>query len=99
MKWILLALPAFAAACSTGYQSCHCYNQNGMPDNEATQSICNEKWGEMRLNTREYPNYIPGYFECSVTDNSTEWTWDNCNWRKECEKAGATGLDSSCFAS
>ena len=95
MKWILLILPAFAAACSSNYDACHCYNSDTVPNNSATQLVCDGKQGKIRLNTKEYPDAKPGYKECIPADENSLW-WNNCDWRRLCQQAGATGADSSC---
>ena len=101
MKWILLGLPTFAAyvaACGTAYNFCHCYDDNKLPNNNATKKVCDANWGQLKPNKLEYPNQDPPYTECHVTDFSitSGIGWNNCNWRKACAAAGATGDDSSC---
>ncbi|KAF9776648.1 hypothetical protein IL306_005149 [Fusarium sp. DS 682] len=49
----LLTLSAFASACAR-YESCHCYDSNGIPNNGATQAVCDHYKGGMEPNTREY---------------------------------------------
>ena len=97
MKWIPLVLPAFAAACATKYNYCHCYNADKLPNDNATRSICDEKQGLMTLNTREYPDAKPGYYECTQQEGTNQNYWDNCEWRTLCQQKGATGSDSSCY--
>ena len=46
MKWILLILPTFAAACAN-YNLCHCYNSDKLLNNNATQTVCDGKRGAM----------------------------------------------------
>ena len=95
MKWILLILPTFAAACATNYNVCHCYNADKLPNNNATRTVCDGKEGAMVLNKKEYPDAKPGYYECATTTVGPPW-WDNCDWKVLCQSAGATGSDSSC---
>ena len=100
MKWILLVLPVFAAyvaACSS-YRYCHCYNDDKLPNNNATTTVCNAHPGVLDQNTAEYPGSNPAYYECEVADWAQDRCryWDNCRWRDACAAAGATGKDSSC---
>ncbi|KAG5816324.1 hypothetical protein H9Q74_011193 [Fusarium xylarioides] len=49
----LLTLSAFASACAS-YESCHCYDSNGIPNNGATKTVCDHFNGGTEPNTREY---------------------------------------------
>ncbi|EXM04691.1 hypothetical protein NOF04DRAFT_18650 [Fusarium oxysporum II5] len=91
----LLTLSAFASACAS-YESCHCYDSNGVPNNGATQTVCDHFKGGMEPNTREYGANTQ-YKECNVkTFGGGASSFDNCDWRRRCQSAGATGADSSC---
>ncbi|KAF5012684.1 hypothetical protein FDECE_1315 [Fusarium decemcellulare] len=90
----LLALSAYASACSI-YNDCHCYNSDGKPNNDATQTVCNHFSGSMQLNTREYGANTQ-YKECEAKTFGGASSFDNCDWRRRCQSAGATGADSSC---
>ena len=81
MKSILLVLPTFAAlyvaACSSYYKFCHCYDANGLPNNNATREVCNDRFGNMLPDTKEYPHKDPTpYYECGVKFDSDGW--NNC---------------------
>ncbi|KAF5688831.1 hypothetical protein FDENT_4657 [Fusarium denticulatum] len=92
----LLTLSAFASACAS-YESCHCYDSNGIPNNGATQAVCDHYKGGMEPNTREYGANTQ-YKQCNVKIfGGGASSFDNCDWRRRCQGAGATGADSSCW--
>ncbi|KAF5011265.1 hypothetical protein FDECE_2618 [Fusarium decemcellulare] len=90
----LLALSAYASACAS-YNNCHCYNNDGKPNNDATQNVCNHFSGSMVPNEREYGKGTQ-YKECEAKTFGGASSFDNCDWRRRCQSAGATGADSSC---
>ena len=95
MKRILLAPLAFAAyvAACASYRNCHCYDANKVPNNNATEKVCGYHFGVLQKISTGSSDQI-GYDECN-SDVPEVW-WNNCEWRRECAKAGATGQDSSC---
>jgi hypothetical protein len=84
--FLLLALGAASAfACDT-YYYCHCYDSDGSPNNAATTSVCTYWYGASTANGLDA-------LECSIGDGMA---MNNCDFRKLCGVAFATGSDSSC---
>ncbi|KAF6514231.1 hypothetical protein HZS61_006487 [Fusarium oxysporum f. sp. conglutinans] len=90
----LLALSTCASACAS-YSKCHCYNSDGKPNNDATQTVCDHFSGSMNPNVREYGEGTQ-YKDCEAKTFGGASSFDNCDWRRRCASAGATGADSSC---
>jgi hypothetical protein len=91
-SFLLILGASLASACSH-YGSCHCFDSDGTPNNAATTSVCYSYNGQGSLqnDTTDYGDSTP-YLECYAN----EGCWQNCNWRRHCQGAGATGDDSSC---
>jgi hypothetical protein len=87
--FLLLALGASSAFACANYFYCHCYDSNGLANDNATQSIFTNWYG---ADTR--PTGPNGAQECSGLGDGA--TVDNCDFRKLCLVAFATGSDSSC---
>lgn len=86
----LVLMPIAAQACAI-YQYCHCYDANGVPNNPATEQVCN---GLGSLTTMVDPSaHSDGARECKGVD---DYRISNCSFRVWCKLAGATGKDSSC---
>ncbi|KAJ0360288.1 hypothetical protein COL154_007709 [Colletotrichum chrysophilum] len=92
--FLTLAFAAYASACAS-YNDCHCYDSNGVPNNGATKSVCDHFGGSMIKAEREY-GASTTYQECEVKTYGGASSFDNCDWRRRCQGAGATGADSSC---
>ncbi|XPT01551.1 hypothetical protein M3J09_010683 [Ascochyta lentis] len=90
----LLALSASASACAF-YNDCHCYDKNGKPNNDATKKVCDDLGGTIKADEREY-GAGTSYNECEAKTFGGASSFQNCDWRKKCFEAGATGADSSC---
>jgi hypothetical protein len=85
--FLLLALGAASTfACKT-YYYCHCYDNNGSPNDNATQSVCTNWY------SGDTANGPDGGLECSLGDGMA---MGNCDFRMLCAVAFATGSDSSC---
>lgn len=105
----ILALSTYASACRDDYLVCHCYNSDGKPNNDATHKICddiNRNPGislgvGTRPDVREYgqgTKYIECYsIEAKGSPHTPMYHFNNCDIRKACLAAGATGRDSSCY--
>jgi hypothetical protein len=79
---VLGAAPAFS--CET-YYYCHCYNNDGSPNNASTTNVCTYWYGASIANG-------PDALECSLGDGMA---MNNRDFRKLCQVAFATGSDSS----
>ncbi|EMD59160.1 hypothetical protein COCSADRAFT_255613 [Bipolaris sorokiniana ND90Pr] len=88
----ILFFPLAISACSN-YQSCHCYDSNGVPNNAATAQVC-AGFGD-RASMADASRGSDGARECKA-NKSKEVVFSNCSWRQWCQIAGATGKDSSC---
>ena len=91
--FLFLALGASSTSACASFVFCHCYDSDGTPNNNATESVCNTYGvlAHVQNNTCEY-GADTHYEECWMTG----FNFDNCEWRKECQNAKATGDDSSC---
>ncbi|KAK1979239.1 hypothetical protein LZ30DRAFT_597368 [Colletotrichum cereale] len=91
---VLLALAKSALGCSA-YKYCHCYNDDGVVNDVATQTVCN------RFDSGT-TTFADG--ECQYVGKESIYRgryvyyygMKNCDWRVMCGEAGATGPDSSC---
>ncbi|KAK1954517.1 hypothetical protein LY78DRAFT_594058 [Colletotrichum sublineola] len=91
---VLLSLSQSALSCSV-YRSCHCYDSNGIPNDNATQTSCSRYSASDTSFTNsecQYtgPDYVGGGRNIVFPGMS------NCDFRELCTQAGATGSDSSC---
>jgi len=84
--FFVLALGATSASACANYYYCHCTQKDGTADNKATRSICNN-WYEGRARAP-----WGGITECDITPKLL----NNCEFRKLCAVAFATGSDSFC---
>jgi len=101
MKLELFLLFAFGASSTSAcayYTHCHCYGSDGTPNNTATSTVCDlykvpKSDPELHPDTFEYgPDTT--YQECEQKGATNFY---NCVWREQCQRAGATGGDSSCW--
>ena len=90
--FLLLALRAsFASTCSH-YLSCHCQDSKGTPNNTATETVCQ---GEGHGAVVEFDQGEYGA-TTNYSDCYSDGCFNNCSWRLDCQREGATGSDSSC---
>ncbi|KAK2022349.1 hypothetical protein LX32DRAFT_505196, partial [Colletotrichum zoysiae] len=92
-----LALLTFAkgvVGCSC-YSECHCYNADGVPYDNATETVCNRFVSGATKFTDGRCQYI-GQVSVTRYPYTHYIGLDNCDWRTMCAEAGATGADSSC---
>jgi hypothetical protein len=87
--FLFFALGATSAFACAEYKYCHCYGSGGAPDDEATVAVCNG-WYEVP----SHPTGANGAEECSGPNGLG--TMSNCDFRRLCAVAFATGGDSSC---
>ncbi|KAK2008841.1 hypothetical protein LZ32DRAFT_650252 [Colletotrichum eremochloae] len=93
---LLFTLAQGALGCAT-YRTCHCYDSDNVPNNNATQIACNGYSKEDTVFSEERSECY--YIGPAYKGNGWGWKWrgmDNCDFRKLCATAGATGPDSAC---
>ena len=96
--FLLFALGVSSTSACANYRFCHCYDSDGSPNNKATATVC--FWhagpayeGQLVYDIREYGTGTMNQ-ECHATGR---YDFNNCSWREDCQQAGATGDDSSCW--
>ncbi|KAK1957487.1 hypothetical protein LY78DRAFT_592276, partial [Colletotrichum sublineola] len=90
----LLTLAKGALSCSC-YKTCHCYNNDGIPNDNATQTVCNR----FDAGSTSFTDGACRYVGPSVNYDGRYGNYivmNNCDWREMCAQAGATGADSRC---
>ncbi|KAK1999141.1 hypothetical protein LX36DRAFT_655853 [Colletotrichum falcatum] len=90
----LLALARGALGCAA-YRNCHCYNDDGNPNDAATQTVCERFDSGSTSFADGVCNYV-GKDSVARGKYIYYYGMDNCDWRDMCTAAGATGADSSC---
>lgn len=95
--FLLFALGVPSTSACSYYTRCHCYDSDGTPNNAATKTVCDlykvlPYKPRLQYDTYEYgPNTI--YQECAFSGS----IFKNCIFKEQCQWAGATGGDSSCY--
>ncbi|KAK2035173.1 hypothetical protein LX32DRAFT_647937 [Colletotrichum zoysiae] len=91
---VLLALSQSALGCSV-YRSCHCYDSDGTPNNDATETSCSHYGASDSSFIDSECKYI-GPDSTGAGRSRLFPGMSNCDFRELCAQAGATGSDSSC---
>jgi hypothetical protein len=91
VQFLLLALGASSTSACDHYTFCHCVDSDGVANNSATQSVC-DQYGVLGKTSSNPCGSDYGTLECMRTVGPQ----GNCVWRVKCLEAGATGADSNC---
>ncbi|KAH8745768.1 hypothetical protein BGZ57DRAFT_214131 [Hyaloscypha finlandica] len=93
--FLLLALGASSTLACSNYAVCYCQTSDGKFDNTATKTVCDgygKERGQLVYATIHYGDDTNNQ-ECLEVHSR----WNNCEWRRRCTDAGATGSDSQCW--
>ncbi|KDN62672.1 hypothetical protein CSUB01_11862 [Colletotrichum sublineola] len=93
---LLLSLAKNALSCAV-YTNCHCYDSNGTPNNNATQTACQGyQPSDTSFVAEKSACYYIGPPTTGPSFGPVYMGMNNCDFRVLCAQAGATGSDSSC---
>jgi hypothetical protein len=84
-SFLLLALGAASASACHDYQYCHCYDSDGIQNDQATKAVC-DQYRETYL----VDGPTAGHKQCT-SDNNVQIRLNNCDWRLACQNNEATG--------
>jgi hypothetical protein len=90
---LIALLPTLAFSCAH-YDICHCTNSDGSPNQAVTKQVCDGY--EANIKGVDCVSVAPGQAVIGSGGDAAT-TFNNCDFRKDCNSAGAPG-DSNCRA-